>query len=409
MRSTLVLTALALLVQPVLADSTVTVLSSGQGWATAVSNNGLVAGSSTGSGEYFIWTPTAGHQIIGGLSAGNGVGGQAGIDAAGTVVCGNMADPETGLYVSARYDIPTATWIPLGGLNGSCDNSASSGWGMSGDANTLVGLGWDGCSAYATYWVGEEAGVSLGTTNPGNSSRANGVNHDGSVIVGWQDGNGRQGAVWVDGEQDLIVLANGQAASEASCVSPDGTWVGGMGVGSLWGVGDTWRYNTTTNVCENIPNLATGGGRYMAGAGISDDGSMVVGGTWPFGVPASFGNAFVWREGIGTQSLPAFFDEVGVTYPAGFTFAFVSGMSSDSRWLTGWGNSGSPGDTVTWVVELPGGDIECPADLNGDGTVDVTDVLALLAGWGTDGGDVNGDGTTSVEDLLVLIAAWGAC
>ena len=58
----------------------VVVLQPGQGWSTAVSNNGVVAGSSTASAEYFIWTPAGGHQIIGGVSAGNGAGGQADID-----------------------------------------------------------------------------------------------------------------------------------------------------------------------------------------------------------------------------------------------------------------------------------------------------------------------------------------
>ena len=58
----------------------VVTLGPGQGWSTAVSNNGVVAGSSTASAEYFIWTPAGGHQIIGGVSAGSGAGGQAGID-----------------------------------------------------------------------------------------------------------------------------------------------------------------------------------------------------------------------------------------------------------------------------------------------------------------------------------------
>jgi hypothetical protein len=392
-----------------IATADVQLLQSGQGWSTAVSNNGVVAGSSTGSGEYFIWTPAGGHQIIGGVSAGNGAGGQAGISADGAVVCGTLADPMSGEYTAGQYTIATATWTSLGGLGASCDNSVSSGWGMSGDGSTLVGLGWDGCSAYATYWESGGEGVSLGTTSPGNSTRANGVNHDGSVIVGWQDGNGRQGAVWINGDQQLITLPSGGAAGEASAVSSKGEWVAGIGIGSIWGVGDTWRYNTLTQSNEAIPNLDTDGGRYMAGMGISDDGSMLVGGTWPFGVPASFGNAFVWREGVGTEQLPAYFDDIGVSYPAGFTFAFVSGMSDDGRWLTGWGNSGSPGNTVTWVVELPGDSTPCPADINGDGLVDVVDVLALLAAWGTDGADINGDGITDVVDLLVLIAAWGEC
>lgn len=54
---------------------------------------------------------------------------------------------------------------------------------------------------------------------------------------------------------------------------------------------------------------------------------------------------------------------------------------------------------------------DCPSDINGDGTTDVTDILALVGAWGTDNADadVNGDGTVSVGDLLVLIDSWGPC
>jgi hypothetical protein len=47
-------------------------------------------------------------------------------------------------------------------------------------------------------------------------------------------------------------------------------------------------------------------------------------------------------------------------------------------------------------------------DLDGNGTVDVNDLLILLGAWGTAGpGDLNEDGTVAVEDLLLLLAAWG--
>jgi DNA-binding beta-propeller fold protein YncE len=52
---------------------------------------------------------------------------------------------------------------------------------------------------------------------------------------------------------------------------------------------------------------------------------------------------------------------------------------------------------------------ECIADLSGDGSVGVDDILALLAVWGSPAGDVTGDGTTGVDDLLVVLDAWGGC
>lgn len=47
-----------------------------------------------------------------------------------------------------------------------------------------------------------------------------------------------------------------------------------------------------------------------------------------------------------------------------------------------------------------------PADRNGDGVVDGTDLAAILACWGAPCGDIDGDGTTSGTDLAALLAAW---
>jgi agmatine/peptidylarginine deiminase len=53
----------------------------------------------------------------------------------------------------------------------------------------------------------------------------------------------------------------------------------------------------------------------------------------------------------------------------------------------------------------------CPCDVNGDGVVNVSDFLDLLAAWGSAGGpaDVNDDGIVNVQDFLLLLAAWGEC
>jgi hypothetical protein len=53
----------------------------------------------------------------------------------------------------------------------------------------------------------------------------------------------------------------------------------------------------------------------------------------------------------------------------------------------------------------------CPEDVSGDGTVDMADLLAVIAAWGQAGGpaDVNGDNLVDINDLLDVIAAWGSC
>ena len=54
----------------------------------------------------------------------------------------------------------------------------------------------------------------------------------------------------------------------------------------------------------------------------------------------------------------------------------------------------------------------CPWDLDFDGVVSTSDLLALLALWLTDPGgppDFDGDGTVGTTDLLTLLAEWGPC
>lgn len=54
-----------------------------------------------------------------------------------------------------------------------------------------------------------------------------------------------------------------------------------------------------------------------------------------------------------------------------------------------------------------------PGDLNGDGVVDVSDLLILLGAWGACSpgkpcpADLNGSGSVDVSDLLILLGNWG--
>ncbi len=59
-----------------------------------------------------------------------------------------------------------------------------------------------------------------------------------------------------------------------------------------------------------------------------------------------------------------------------------------------------------------GPDAGCPADVTGDGTVDVVDLLAVLAAWGPCPDcpeDITGDDEVTVLDLIELLSAWGPC
>jgi hypothetical protein len=66
--------------------------------------------------------------------------------------------------------------------------------------------------------------------------------------------------------------------------------------------------------------------------------------------------------------------------------------------------------TVLLNEPLP---LDCPGDLNGDGYVNVSDMLAVLASWGPCDGpcpaDLNGDGFVDILDFLDLLFLWGVC
>lgn len=63
-------------------------------------------------------------------------------------------------------------------------------------------------------------------------------------------------------------------------------------------------------------------------------------------------------------------------------------------------------------LEFPtiGVDPDCP-DINGDGSVGVDEVLAVIAMWNSadPDTDVNNDGIVNTDDLLFILSAWGVC
>lgn len=75
----------------------------------------------------------------------------------------------------------------------------------------------------------------------------------------------------------------------------------------------------------------------------------------------------------------------------------------------GWGIVDAHAAVVAAMPKEPA----CPADLAGnDDTVDVSDLFALLAAWGTNGPGADlaaPNNTIDVGDLFVLLAAWGDC
>jgi len=64
------------------------------------------------------------------------------------------------------------------------------------------------------------------------------------------------------------------------------------------------------------------------------------------------------------------------------------------------------------LTVMLGDAVGCEGDLNGDGVVNVSDLLILLGAWGSCPDcdeDLNGDDVVNVSDLLILLGNWGLC
>ena len=75
----------------------------------------------------------------------------------------------------------------------------------------------------------------------------------------------------------------------------------------------------------------------------------------------------------------------------------------------------SPDDINTSVWQDNGGNVfeticaACPGDVDGDGYIDVNDVLGLINVWDTSDSDADfdGDGLVDADDVLILLSHYG--
>ena len=320
---------------------------------TSLTTDGSVVVGNTAS-EYFLFTADGGLELIGGVAPGQGAGGQAAISADGRFVGGTELNDATGFNEISRYDVAAGAWTNLGGLGGTQDGQTSSGYGITGDGDQVVGLArLDGSGPGLARAVisNDPAGTGLtdlGSTVAGNSSRANGADFDGDVVVGWQDADFRQGAVWIDGDQTLLTLNDGSAVGEAFNVTPDGRFAVGVGVSDSGR--QAYRADTTTGIATNLGTLSGIFNPSGSATDIADDGATVIGFNRPFGPPVG-GQGFIWTEDGGIQDLGDFLLASGVPLPADFEPALPLAISGDGTTIAGLGRVGFR--VTPFVVVVP--------------------------------------------------------
>jgi probable HAF family extracellular repeat protein len=312
--------------------------------------NGTVVVGNLRSGGSFYWMPTTGDIYIGGETA-------LGVSRDGRTIVGSALDArrvsQAGIWQRGTE------WRLLGSIvpdAAPCDALLSSAHGVNADGSVIVGLAWNGCNiARAFRWEESTGMVDLGSTVAGRPSRANEVSGDGRVVVGWQEHatGPRQGARWVNGQQELFAGLDG-FVGEAQGANSDGSIVVGQTcrfTGSLEQIQSAWVWTARDGVqCAPPPRPRLG-----VAIGImfstSEDG-RVIGGAHSFGLESE---AVLWID-RSPSYLKDYLREHGVprAFDGWVNTGFITGVSPDGRVLVGYG--AGPRDFQGYVVilgELP--------------------------------------------------------
>jgi uncharacterized membrane protein len=311
---------------------------------TALSADGSAAtGLLDNESAPFRWTIDKGVKSLGRSTLkfiGNGAGTPS-ISDDGTVIAATIIDSTHTYGTNGRWSVGNG-WQELGVPpdGGLLDGFDSSAWGISGDGTTVVGLYWrpgqTGGSAHGSVWTAATGTIGLPTD--GRSARLNGANHDGTVLVGWeQDAQTgvRRAIVWKGGVKTYIDDGGGVGyPSEASAVNSDGTIVVGQAIdttvwqeeAAMWKWdGAAWQ-KTTLGLG---PNSDTDGSSYAVG--VSDDGATVVGWYRPVFGPSTGG--YVWTQDAGLVDAEAWMDARGKHVEKRQHVFTVGAISRDGRVL----------------------------------------------------------------------------
>ncbi len=307
----------------------------------------------------------------------------------------------------ARWDGTLGTWVRFGsGMNLVVDAVAvfqgdlyaGGAFGSAGGQNVFYIARWDGV-AWSSLAGGMDARVQTL------------IVHDGHLVAGGE-----------------FAMAGGQTVNRIA----------------RWDGGGWHAFDDDGNIglgAGSVRSLTVYGGDLVVGGGFSTAGGKTVNGIarWD----GSTWHAFDDGGNIGVNSTVYALAAYGDDLVAGGSFAVAGGRTVNfiARWDgTRWwpfdvdGNIGMNSWTYALTVhddQLVAGGIftiasgqtvnrvaawrDCPgtgpADLDGNGVVDIVDLILLLGDWGCEGpdciGDVNGDGVVDVVDLIEMLGAWG--
>lgn len=305
--------------------------------ATGVSSSPVPVASGTASAagsQGFQWT-TSGFTGVGTLySPGTSMG--AAVSSDGSTIVGSSTQS------SLPFDTQAFRWtsgggiVGLGGLGGAPYGSQA--FGVSSDGSCIVGSALSANGAEAFRWDSVNGMAGLGfltAAGVGVASAARGVSADGGVVVGYSTSAAaaQEAFRWTasDATMHALGILSGGAASMALAVSADGNVVVGQSGSTEGPQAFRWQAGAMVPL-----GFLSAGDDVSSALGVSGDGSVIVGSS---GVDGGTVHAFLWTQAGGMASLQDFLTACGADL-SGWTLSAATGVSSDGRWIVGYGDHG---------------------------------------------------------------------
>jgi len=331
--------------------------------------------------------------------------------------------------------------VSLGVLSGT---TSSVGLACSSDSLTVVGFCTGGAATKAFRFAGGVmSDIGLPPVAGANRSIPQAVSFDGSVTAGVVfSGAIRRGWRLIGSTYTVINAPAGGTYLDVRGMSGDGTAIigetdqAGAPVGFVWAAGTTTLLPTPPTATGAAARSASLTGQTIAGTAriggndravvwrsgvpsllpainptdlicranaVSADGSIIGGDSG--GVNAGENRACIWTVDGAVYAVADLLSIRGVMMND-WTLYSVNSVTPDGRFVSGLGMRTLPDGTrrqEIWVARLPG---LCPADWNGDGSINQADLFAFVADWELNRADFNLDGGCDGYDLESFSNAW---
>lgn len=317
----------------------------GGSWATDVTPDGsIVVGSWNGGSFIWRWRIDPAPTFIPGGSV-------VGVSDDGSVLAGNVTNPSVnaqeaaiftgGQFVNGVYQ--GGSWTGLGWFPGALGcPSYSTAYGISGDGKAVVGLSWNGCTAYGFKWT-QAAGMVPLQFLANDHNRCTAISADGSTLGGFAQGLYERTPAYWDSSTLGFVL-NPAYLGEVYNFTKNGSLSVGTFIFGSNNYYDAFLRDKQSGQMTNLGHLNAGWSAH--GHDLSEDGKTVVG----FDSLQLARQAWVWKQGEGIVSLNQRLANLGIANVPPLTVALA--CSDDGNVVVGGLNLAVNPWSAGYIVDL---------------------------------------------------------